>query len=100
MKIIINESRLEKLALNYIKKELGEYTRDYGGKWEGLFIKDGEVVAGTTYMEISILDRVYYQFKNMFGIERSQVRSLIERAATELSGNEYIGIFVVEEIHV
>lgn len=67
MKMVITESRVESVALKYMKNELGEFQPTTESN--GLFIKDGSVTAGIYEYDIHILDDIYYPFKSMFDFQ-------------------------------
>jgi hypothetical protein len=93
MKIIIKESRIEEIVLNYIIKELGEYTPITHRNYDGVFKKNGEVVAATWDVDIYIEGNIYKSIKNLFSIKGVQTSVLIRKAATKLTNKRYIYVF-------
>ena len=102
MKIIINESRLEKLVLNYIKKQLGEYhpNDDKNITWDGLFYKGGEAVAGIFNSNLYILNKVDYEISTMFDLNWTIIYKLMRMASEDLSGIEIDRIINIEKIYL
>jgi hypothetical protein len=106
MKIIISESRIEKLALNYIKKQLGEYTTDVidlpnNGQYQpqfydGGFIKNGEVTAATDNDDVYIDYFIYVNFFKMINIEPDYGESIIMQAMFDLSnGRKFSTLYIL-----
>lgn len=93
MKIIIKESRMEKIALRYIKGQLGEYTPyeivlgdgDDQRVWDGGFIKNGDLIAVTDYDDVHILEKVYYSFVYMFNLSTLSADRILKQAMFDLS---------------
>jgi hypothetical protein len=100
MKIIINESRLEKLALNYIKKQLGEYVPSNDNNWVGLFYKDGEGVAGIFDNNLYVSNELYNMINKMFDLGWIQNHKLFRIASTDLSGIETDRVINIEKIYL
>ena len=103
MKVIINESRIEKLALNYIKKQLGEFHPILDSAvWVGEFIKDGSVVCKlsvrkgvTTFYMIHIDNQITMSCKNMFDIPYNKVDNLTIQAIKDIIGVEADAVFTL-----
>ena len=104
MKIIISESRLEKLSLNYIKKQLGEFHPiEDGTIWKGTFIKDGSVVCKISVRKtmmsidynIHIDNRITMSCKNMFDLSYNKVDNLTIQAVKDLTGFEADAVFTL-----
>ena len=104
MKIIINESRLEKLVLNYIKKQLGEYVPnedEYDDtNWDGLFYKGGEAVAAIFNSNLYILKKVDYEISTMFDLDWSITYKLMRMASEDLSGIEIDRVINIDKIYL
>jgi hypothetical protein len=103
MKIIISESRLEKLALNYIKKELGEFHPILDSAvWVGEFIKYGSVVCKisvrkgvTTFYMIHIDNQITMSSKNMFDLSFNIIDNLTIQAVKDITGVEADAVFTL-----
>jgi hypothetical protein len=103
MKIIISESRLEKLALNYIKKQLGEFHPiEDGTIWKGKFIKDGYVVCKISVRKgmsifylIHIDNRITMSCKNMFDLSFNIIDNLTIQAVKDITGVEADAVFTL-----
>ena len=93
MKILIKESRIDEIALNYIIKELGEYTPIKHRSYDGVFKKNGEVVAATWTVDIYIDSSIYKSVRNLFNIGGVKTSNLIRDAATKLTNKRYIYVF-------
>jgi hypothetical protein len=97
MKILINESRLETLAKNYMKSRLGKYTpTDKLTQWDGFFYSDGEVVAKTSdEQHLYLLESLFETCKSMFGLSTVAARNLFLEVAHDISGVKYKTLYLM-----
>lgn len=98
MKIMINESRVERLALKYMKDQLGEYrpNNNESSYWDGEFIKDGEMVGKTMNHSVHILESGYDSCLSMFNLYHTELYDIVKKAASEIAdGREFNKLFIL-----
>jgi hypothetical protein len=94
MKVVLSGSRIEKIVDIYLNDSLGEYieTKEHS-PWDGIFVKDDEVVATTSSRDIYVPKELYLKVVGVFGLERTQFTSIIKRVVNKKTGIRVYDVF-------